>query len=131
MRIAWRYVLIAGLALSVSGCTTFDIEGDSYNTPPDKPHGQATHHGSYWGFDWGTWTADKECGEDVGLFRVRYHTNVLYTLGSVCSLGLWVPQDVEWWCKPAKASGPEEPGTTTPTFGGSGGSGSADKEEKK
>lgn len=33
--------------------------------------------------------------------RVEYYTNGLYLLAQTLTLGLWVPQSVEWWCQDA------------------------------
>ena len=32
------------------------------------------------------------------LAAIRFHTNPVYLLASVISLGLYVPQNVTWWC---------------------------------
>lgn len=99
MRHVQRMLLLAAVAGSLAACSTFDVEGDGSKTP-DVAHGTATHHGSFWGFEWSGWTADKS-DDGSGLLRVRYHTNALYAIATVCTLGLYVPQDVEWWCTAA------------------------------
>lgn len=38
------------------------------------------------------------CEEDQNLAEIRFHTNPGYLLVSVLSLGLYVPQNVTWWC---------------------------------
>ena len=103
-------MLLAGLACGLTACTTFDIEGDGAKTP-DSPHGQATRHGSFWGFEWSDWR-ESVGPDDHALYRVRYHTNALYTVATVCTLGLYVPQDVEWWCQPLGET-PDETGGTS------------------
>ena len=37
-----------------------------------------------------------EDGQDLA--EIRFHTNAAYLLVSVLSLGLYVPQNVTWWC---------------------------------
>ncbi len=88
--------IIVGLTISVSGCMTMTIEGDVPKTPQSKS-GTDTMHGSLYGFSWSTPVVEK-CDNRRGLSRARYHTNALYLVASVVSLGLYVPQTVEWWC---------------------------------
>lgn len=108
-----RTLACLALAGALASCTTFDVEGDGVKTP-DAPHGTATRHGSFWGIEWSDWTADT-CGTGNGLYRVRFHTNALYALATVFSVGLYVPQDVEWWCSPlAPAAGADDSGSSDP-----------------
>ncbi|WP_428354715.1 hypothetical protein [Methyloprofundus sp.] len=72
------------------------IEGDGDKTPCSKT-GTHTVHGSFYGFVWAQPDVDK-CENGRGLYRARYHTNLGYVLAPVFSLGLYVPQTVEWWC---------------------------------
>lgn len=37
-------------------------------------------------------------GEGQHLAEIRFETNPVYLLVSVLSLGLYVPQNVTWWC---------------------------------
>lgn len=37
-----------------------------------------------------------EEGQDLA--EIRFHTNAAYLLVSLLSLGLYVPQNVTWWC---------------------------------
>ncbi len=94
MNIVGRSVLILALACS-SACATFEVEGSGYITP-DATTGSETVHGSLYGFQWRQFEVEK-CGSD-SLFRVEYHTNAGLLLVSVLTLGLYVPQTVEWWC---------------------------------
>lgn len=87
---------IALIVLSgASACATFEVEG-SGSISPNARTGSETVHGSLYGFRWRPFTVEK-CGTD-SLFRVEGHTNVGLILVSVATLGLYVPQTVEWWC---------------------------------
>jgi len=54
-------------------------------------------HGSFYNFKWSEPPATK-CKDGRNLYRVRSHTNALYSIASILSLGLYVPQTMEWWC---------------------------------
>jgi hypothetical protein len=56
-----------------------------------------TVHGSWWGYKWRDHVVEKGGEDDFGLYRVEYHTNALFSIVSVLTLGLYVPQTVEWW----------------------------------
>ena len=45
------------------------------------------------------------------LAAIRFHTNAVYLLASVLSLGFYVPQNVTWWC--STESTPCEEGDTS------------------
>lgn len=94
MTILRNSMVLATLAC-VSACTTFEVEGSGSFTP-DSRTGSETVHGSLYGIQWRPHTVEK-CGPDT-LFRVEYHTNAALLLASVATLGLYVPQTVEWWC---------------------------------
>ena len=100
-------VLICCLALSAFGCTTMTIEGDGQKTPTSKT-GTHTVHGSYYDFVWSA-PPEKVCDNGRGLYRVRYHTNALYALVSILSLGFYVPQTAQWWCDGTPARDDNEP----------------------
>ncbi len=95
-RIVFGLILI----LMVSGCMTFSIEGDLPKTPDSKTRSE-TYHGSLYGFEWSDWTVEK-CDPRQGITRVRSHTNAVYLVASVASLGFYVPHNVTWWCDGAK-----------------------------
>lgn len=84
------------IIMSLSGCATMTIEGDGRKTPESKT-GTHTSHGSYYGFVWSEPPATK-CENGRGLYRVRNHTNAVYSLVSILSFGFYVPQTAEWWC---------------------------------
>lgn len=86
---------VVWVAVCFSACASVEIEGNGSITP-DAITGSATVHGSLYGFRWQPFTTE-QCGGD-SLFRVETHTNALLLGVSVLSLGLYVPQTVEWWC---------------------------------
>jgi hypothetical protein len=94
MKTASMIVLTLAIAFA-SACTTFEVEGAGSITPVAIT-GSETVHGSLYGFQWRPFTVEK-CGTD-SLFRVEYHTNAGLLLASIVTLGLYVPQTVEWWC---------------------------------
>ena len=91
-----RAVLLCCMVFGLGGCATMTIEGDGQKTPQSKT-GTHTKHGSFYSFTWSE-PAVRKCDNNRGLYRARYHTNIVYVLASVVSLGLYVPQTVEWWC---------------------------------
>jgi hypothetical protein len=97
MEEAGRMLLIWGMIVCLSGCATMTIEGDGQKTPDSKT-GTHTVHGSFYDFVWTEPPPVTKCEKGSGLYRARHHTNMAYTLVSVASLGLYVPQTVEWWC---------------------------------
>lgn len=91
--------------LAVSACSTVEIEGAGSITP-DAITGSETVHGSLYGYRWKPTSVEK-CGTD-NLFRVETHTNAGLLLISVLSLGVYVPQTVEWWCHSAASDNDDE-----------------------
>ena len=91
-----RGLLIRCMIVSISGCATMTIEGDGQKTAESKT-GIHTVHGSFYNFVWSEPAAEK-CENGRGLYRARYHTNAVYVLVTVISMGFYVPQTVEWWC---------------------------------
>lgn len=91
-----RVIIICCMIFCLVGCATMTIEGDGQKTPESKA-GTHTKHGSFYSIVWSEPPVDK-CDNGRGLYRARYHTNAVYVLASVFSLGFYVPQTVEWWC---------------------------------
>ncbi len=89
-----KIALILAIAMSPA-CATFEVEGNGSITP-EAIAGSETVHGSLYGFKWREFDIEK-C-EDNTLFRVEFHTNAGLLLASFLTLGLYVPQTVEWWC---------------------------------
>ena len=87
--------LCSVLVFSLGGCATFELEGSGSITP-NAIHRSETVHSSLYGFQWRNFEVEK-CGAD-SLFRVEYHTNAAFLILSTLTLGLYVPQTVEWWC---------------------------------
>lgn len=100
MRTHLLSLVIAAALVVASGCMSFELEGDGLKTPQSK-HGSEIVHGSLYGFMWASREIEK-CSDNLGLYRVEYHTNLFYILASTCSLGFYVPQTVEWWCQAPK-----------------------------
>ena len=98
--------LLLAAVLLLSACATTSVEGDGEKTPSSR-HGVHTAHASFYGFDWSTPPIDK-CANGHGLYRVRSHTNAGYALVSLLSLGLYVPQTLEWWCDGARRPSADE-----------------------
>lgn len=91
------FVLVSLVCLS--GCMTFELEGAGKQTPKSQI-GRATVHGSLYGFEWSErkWNTEV-CTNGNHLRKAEFHTNILYLLASTLSLGLYVPQSVDWWCE--------------------------------
>eukprot|EP00831_Metopus_contortus_P037825 TRINITY_DN2979_c0_g4_i1.p2 TRINITY_DN2979_c0_g4~~TRINITY_DN2979_c0_g4_i1.p2 ORF type:complete len:442 (-),score=67.97 TRINITY_DN2979_c0_g4_i1:1176-2501(-) len=87
------YILGAGLVLTLSGCMNASIEGSG---TPQLTNGEEIIHGSFYGFKWKE-SSVKKAKDGLGLYRIIYHTNYLYSSVAVLSLGLYVPQEIEWW----------------------------------
>lgn len=103
-----RILLMFSLVLvaAMSGCMTFQLEGDGEKTTESVTE-TATLHGSLYKFTWSDWQVEA-CGDGRALYRVEYHTNALYLLASVVSLGLYVPQTVTWHCDDAAQAGDDD-----------------------
>lgn len=93
---------------SVSGCTTILIEGSGdRDKTVDAPKVEETIHGSFWGIQWGDQNVSR-CEKNHELYRIKVHQNALFVIASVVTLGLYVPQSVEWWCVARTPSGEDE-----------------------
>lgn len=96
------------LLCSIAGCTTFLIEGSGdRDKTPDAQKVEETIHGSFWGVRWGHRNVAK-CEQQNELFRIKVHQNALFVLASVATLGVYVPQSVEWWCVAREDSSEDE-----------------------
>lgn len=87
--------MISMVLAGVAACSTVEVEG-SGSIAPDAITGSETIHGSLYGFRWQPYVTEK-CGTD-SLFRVEAHTNAPMLAVSVLTLGIYVPQTIEWWC---------------------------------
>lgn len=95
-----RYFLLATAlsALSLTGCT-FTVVGNAPKTEDAVAQNKTIN---------ATFAKPEQflnaCAEsDQDLAEIRFHTNLLYLSASIITLGLYVPQNVTWWC------GSEEP----------------------
>lgn len=86
-----RISFLFSLIFILSGCATAKLEGKGI--PSEKRECEVIHN-SYYGFQW---CGPKTISQDDPLKRVIIHDNMLYSLTSVFSLGLYVPQKIEWW----------------------------------
>lgn len=89
------------MVLLVSGCMSFDVENHPAGmdkTASSPKGGIETIHGSFYGFSWSPRTQEDiiKAKGDTQLYRITYHTNMLYCLAAVFSLGLYVPETIEW-----------------------------------
>ena len=97
-------IAVAAIAASVSGCMDVVIEGDqpSCVTPGAIKMKEKDLQGEqtiYWNFytnkAWNDWK-DVKASEGRGILQATYHTDMLCSLASVCSLGFCVPMHVSW-----------------------------------
>ncbi len=90
-----KILAIALVAWLLSACSTVEVEGSGSITP-EAISGSETVHGSLYGYRWKPYSTEK-CGTN-SLFRVETNTNAPMLLVSVLTLGIYVPQTLEWWC---------------------------------
>ena len=103
-----RMCIALSIVLANSACMTFEVEGDGV-LGPESAHGSEVVHGSlYKATPWRSRVIEK-CISGRGLYRVEYYTNGLFVLASAATLGLYVPQSVEWWCQAPEADDSDEP----------------------
>lgn len=93
--------LLCSTILVTAGCMSFDVENHPKGmdkTASSPKGGIETIHGSLYGFYWKNRTQEDiiKAKGDIQLYRVRYSTNIFYCLASVLSLGLYVPETIEW-----------------------------------
>lgn len=97
-----RCTIISMLLFVMTGCASFAIQGGGNTTAKDGLRGHETVYSSCW--KEGSW--NKRCmlkDPQANFVKVRYKTNLLYSLTSIATLGLCVPQDVEWWLEDVNA----------------------------
>lgn len=81
-------------SLSLSGCYHYRVAAAN-SAPADDGH-SATKHALVWGLlEEGT--TEPNC-QGNGLAEVEASTNFGFVLLSVVTLGVWVPQKLEWKC---------------------------------
>jgi len=89
-----RGLILLFLSLfAVTGCT-FTIVGNPPKTEQSIPQNRTVNS---------TFAKSEQlintCEEGEDLAAVRFHTNPAYLLASLLTLGLYVPQNVTWWCR--------------------------------
>lgn len=91
-----NWVVVCAVSI-LTGCASFPIEGDCPKTP-DSRYGRETVHGSLYGFHWDDNIREvRKADGGLGLAKVEYRTNFFYILASACTLGLYVPVDIDYW----------------------------------
>jgi hypothetical protein len=97
-----RCTIISVLLFVMTGCASFAIQGGGNVTAKDGLRGHETVYSSCWKES--SW--NKRCmlkDSRANFVKVRYKTNFFYSLASVVTLGVFVPQDVEWWLEDVDA----------------------------
>ena len=101
-------IVLCSVMVANSACMTFEVEGAGA-LRPESDHGSEVVHGSlYKTAPWQSRAIEK-CTDGSSLYRVEYYTNGLFVLASAATLGVYVPQSVEWWCQAPEADDSEEP----------------------
>lgn len=95
--------LMTGLLLC--GCMTIEVASNVSPTE-DSTNGYEIVHGSIYGYRWRDYHVQK-CDESA-LATVELNFNWIELLVSSVSLGLYVPQTVEWWCEDSSTNDDEE-----------------------
>ena len=91
-----RGLVLVSLIACLPGCMKLKVIGSrNVDQTTEREHVMETYHGSFWGIPWDE--PELKINKDHHLIRIYYHDNVLYLLASVVTLGVWVPQEVEWW----------------------------------
>ncbi len=108
-----RLLVLLGLTLTVAGCMAFELEvssnADTTTNSQKSVKKYETVHGSMYGFLWHNYNEQK-CN-DGALAQVEFHYNWFQLLTSAVTLGVYVPQTVEWWCDdPSLKNDAKEPG---------------------
>ena len=85
--------LLVAIVFSVTGCT-FTMVGNAPKSEQSVAQTKTVNS---------TFVKSEQfinaCAEEgQQLAEIRYHTNPVYLLASLVTLGLYVPQNVTWWC---------------------------------
>lgn len=107
----WLFAMSAFLMLG--SCAVSDTVVSRYTSDEPARAKHLSHIGpTHWSYFWGLLKAedwDASCQEGSDMTRVRVRTNPLFITVSFLSLGIVVPQRLEWDCAP--------PGRDTGTIG--------------
>lgn len=99
-----RIITALLFCLAVSSCAVSDTVVAHYNSDQPARAKHLTHVGdTHWSFFWGLvkkgdWAAN--CQQGSNMSRVRVKTNPGFIIISFISLGIAVPQKLEWDCGP-------------------------------
>lgn len=88
-----RSAFLIGIVFAVTGCT-FTMVGNAPKTEQSVAQNKTVNS---------TFAKSEQfinaCAEEgQQLAQIRFHTNPVYLLASLVTLGLYVPQNVTWWC---------------------------------
>lgn len=90
-------ILIASLfAAALTGCMTFEV-GANASMTQNSLNDHEIVHGSLYGFRWRQYHVQK-C-DDSALAMVEFNYNWIELLATIVTVGLYLPQTVEWWCE--------------------------------
>ena len=97
------------MASLLSTWMTFEVGSNATETT-ESVHGYEIVHGSIYGIQWGDEYHVQKC-DDGPLSRVEFNFNWIELFAASLTLGLYVPQTVEWWCDDSSvADDANEPG---------------------
>jgi hypothetical protein len=104
-------ISLCAVSFMLAACSTVTV--DSAKDEALTASAPVTIHGSMYGFDWqnkkNVVLAKNASGRLVPLCRIECHTNYLYLLTGVLSLGLYYPQTFEYTLvKPETSDGENE-----------------------
>lgn len=108
-------LLIVVCLLPTTGCYTYHAyqvggpEGRDEGNQPATEWSHTTRHALAWGLirqDIPISDCKLANGQRIGIEEFKIETNVGYIIGSVVTLGFWVPMEVSWRCaKPPPPTG--------------------------
>jgi len=99
-------IVILVVTFFAAGCMQVALTGSQSNNGPGNltkeelnkypKNGSATIYGCFYSKKpWTEWNREKAI-KGIGLYDVRIHTNMLFMLTGVFTLGIVVPEGVEW-----------------------------------
>ena len=101
---AYQIIIALSFSVAVQSCAVTDTVVAHYNSDQPAKAKHLTHVGeTHWSFFWGLikkgdWPAG--CQQGSNMSKVRVKTNPGFIIISFISLGIAVPQKLEWDCGP-------------------------------
>lgn len=101
---AYQIIIALLISVVIHSCAVTDTVVAHYNSDQPAKAKQLTHVGeTHWSFFWGLikqgdWPAG--CQQGSNMSKVRVKTNAGFIIISFISLGIAVPQKLEWDCGP-------------------------------